>query len=353
VGGNFGIGGINPNLLSPKANIWSATVEEKIGRNFAASVGYSGSHSYNLVGGGNQAGLVSYGQDINAFAGDLFTKPAPSRLNSSFGSIAYAANDRYSNYESVFFDFKGRFSRRGFIDASYTRSESKDDASVYPAEATPSRYYGPSPWDVPNRFSLTFNYELPGLDHGAAGFFTSGWGASGTSIYQTGYPAMVTTTAPFLANCANGNLNTAAPYCSASNPAVSYAPGSGDYNADGDNADYPDVASYHQGNSKSAFLNGVFSSGQFGLPATFGNEGNENANQFRQPNFIETDMNIYKVTRIAEGVDFQVRFEFFNIFNRVNLTGFDSNLADSGGNFGKATSQQLPRNWQLGGRFTF
>ena len=353
VGGNFGIGGINPNLLSPKANIWSATVEEKIGRNFAASVGYSGSHSYNLVGGGNQAGLVSYGQDINAFAGDLFTKPAPSRLNSSFGSIAYAANDRYSNYESVFFDFKGRFSRRGFIDASYTRSESKDDASVYPAEAIPSRYYGPSPWDVPNRFSLTFNYELPGLDHGAAGFFTSGWGASGTSIYQTGYPAMVTTTAPFLANCANGNLNTAAPYCSASNPAVSYAPGSGDYNADGDNADYPDVASYHQGNSKSAFLNGVFSSGQFGSPATFGNEGNENANQFRQPNFIETDMNIYKVTRIAEGVDFQVRFEFFNIFNRVNLTGFDSNLADSGGNFGKATSQQLPRNWQLGGRFTF
>jgi hypothetical protein len=356
VGAEFGIGAINPNLLSPKANIWSATVEQKVGRDFAASVGYAGSHSYNLVGGGNQAGLVSYGTDINAFAGDLFTKPAPSRLNSSFGSIAYANNDRYGNYESVFFDFKGRFARSGFVEASYTRSESKDDAGVYPAESTPSTYYGPSDWDVPNRFSLTFNYEILGLENGkgAAGILSSGWGASGTSIYQSGYPTIINTTAPFAPICKDGtNPSVTKVWCSASNPAVSYAPGSGDYNADGDNADFPDVSSYNEGNSKSAFLNGVFTSSQFSSPATFGNEGNEKANPFRQPNFIETDMNIYKVTRLREGLDFQVRFEFYNLFNRVNLTGFDSNLADSGGNFDKATQQQLPRNWQLGGRFTF
>jgi hypothetical protein len=353
VGAEFGIGAINPNLLSPKANIWSATVEQKIGRDFAASVGYSGSHSYNLVGGGNQAGLVSYGQDINAFAGDLLTRPAPSRLNSSFGAIAYADNNRYGNYESVFFDFKGRFARRGFVDASYTRSESKDDDGVYPAEATPSTYYGPSPWDVPNRFSLSFNYEIPGLESGkgAVGILTSGWGASGTSIYQSGYPAMVNTTASFQANCKTGGLAT--PNCTAANPAVSYISTSGDYNADGDNNDYPDATSYSEGNTKSAFLNGVFTSSQFSSPSTFGNEGNEKPNAFRQPNFIETDTSFYKVTHLTEGIDFQIRFEFFDLFNRVNLTGFDSNLADSGGNFGKATQQQLPRNWQIGGRFTF
>jgi len=50
-------------------------------------------------------------------------------------------------------------------------------------------------------------------------------------------------------------------------------------------------------------------------------------------------------------MNLQLRFEFFNIFNRVNLTHFDNNLAD--GNFGKATAQQLPRNWQIGARFTF
>jgi len=351
VGANAGIGAINPNLKSPKANIWSATFEQKILRNYSAAVGYAGSHSYNVVGGGNQAGVVSYGQDINAFSGDLLTRAAPQRLNSSFGSIAYTDNDRYGNYQSIFVAFKARFARQGFLDTSYTHSVSKDDAGIYPAEIAPKEYYGPSPWDVPNRFSLTANYQIPGKTSagGAVERLTNGWGLSGTSIYQSGYPAMVNSGAPFLGVCASGSLSP----CTAANPAVKYQATSGDYNADGDNNDFPDVQNYHQGNSKEAFLNGVFTAGQFNVPATFGTEGNEKANQFRQPNFIETDLNVYKVTKITERVDFQIRFEFFNIFNRVNLTGFDSNLANLTSTFGKATAQQLPRNWQIGGRLTF
>jgi len=360
VGGNFGIGAINPNLKSPKANIWSATLEQKIGANYSASVGYSGSHGYNMVGGGDQAGIVSYGQDINAFAGDLIehNSLAPTRLNPSFGSIGYTDNNRYSNYESVFFEFKGRLSRRSFIDASYTRSSSKDDASAYPTEADPKTYYGPSPWDVPNRFSLTLNYQLPGLSggHGFAGKLTGGWGVSGTSIFQSGYPIMVWNTNSFQPICQNTAPN-AATCPSAANPIVGLAPNSGDYNADGDTGgvggvglDYPDVSSYHQGTSKQAYLNGMFTAGQFSTPA-LGTEGDEKANQFRSPNFAETDVNFYKDTHITERFVFQLRFEFFNVFNRVNLTGIDQNLPD--GSFGRATAQQLPRNWQIGARLTF
>jgi len=356
VGGNFGIGAINPNLKSPRADIWSLTLERKIGANYSAAMGYSGSHGYHLVGGGDQAGVVSYGQDINAFAGDLIqhNSLSPTRLNPSFGSIGYTDNNRRSNYESVYFELKGRFSRRGFFDASYTRSSSKDDASAYPAEADPNQYYGPSPWDVPNRFSLTLNYQLPGLNNGkgALGRVTGGWGISGTSIAQSGYPAMVWTTASFQGVCASP---TNCP--SAGNPFIGYGPRSGDYNADGDTGgtggvglDYPNVSNYSQGTSKNAFLHGAFAAGQFSQPA-FGSEGNERANQFRSPNFIETDLNFYKDTGLTERVNLQLRFEFFNIFNRVNLTSFDTNLAD--GSFGLATAQQLPRNWQIGARITF
>ena len=356
VGGNFGIGGINPNLKSPKANIWSLTLQRKIANNLAASVGYAGSHGYDMVGGGNQQGIVSYGQDINAFAGDLILNNSlsPKRLNPSFGAITYTDNNRYSNYESVFFELKGRFANRGSFDASYTRSRSQDDASAYPSEANPKQYYGLSPWDVPNRFSLTLNYQLPGLSGGRGfmGRVTGGWGISGTSIFQSGYPAMVWTTASFQPICAGAG---ACP--SAGNPAIGFAPGSGDYNADGDTAgvagvglDYPDTSSYHQSTSKSAFLNGAFSAGQFTQPA-FGTQGNEKANQFRTPNFAGTDLNFYKDTRLTERINFQIRFEFFNIFNRVNLTAFDINQAD--GTFGKATQQQLPRNWQVGAKLTF
>jgi len=369
VGGNFAIGAINPNLKSPKADIWSLAIERKIGANYAASVGYSGSHGYNLVGAGDQAGIVSYGQDINAFADDLIINNslAPTRLNKSFGAINYADNNRHSNYESVYFEFKGRFARNGSFDASYTRSESKDDAAVYPAEANPDQYYGPSPWDAPNRFSLTLNYQLPGLNGSseAVNRLTSGWGISGTSLFQSGYPAMVSTSAGFVGLCADGTVSsTQGSGCPGPSPGkqfVGYGPGSGDFNADGDSVssvasinlvgeDYPDVTSYHQGTSKQAFLTGVFSSGQFALPA-FGTEGNEKPFPFRTPNFEETDVNFYKDTHITERVTFQIRFEFYNIFNRVNLTAFNPNLAS--GAFGKATSQDLPRNWQIGGRLTF
>src|SRR5204863_3376586 len=307
----------------------SSALEHRLGRNLSASVLYSGSHSVNLVGNGNQAGLVSYGVDINSKAGDLLTKPpgaAPTRLNPSFGQVAYADNDRVANYNGVTFDLRGR-TRQLFFDASYTRSSSKDDAGTggtgsgiaYPTATNPHRYYGPSPWDVPHRFSLTFNYELTGTQggQGSLGPLKSGWGASTITILQSGYPLTVWTSAPFTAG--------------------------GDYNADGNNLDYPNVTGYDMRRSQSDYLSGVFSPGQFSVPAP-GTEGNEKTQQFRQPGFAQTDLTVYKTTRLTGRLNFQIRFEFFNLFNHHNLY-LENDLAAGG--FGKAISEQLPRWWQL------
>ena len=327
-GAGLTIGGIDPNIVSPTAYIFAATLEHKIASHFVASVLYSGSHTANLVGFGNASGQVSYGVDINAMPGDLIGKPpnsAPTRLNSSFGQINYTQNDRVGNYNGVTFDVRARV-KRGFFDVSYTRSNSKDDAGRYPTALNPHQYYGASPWDVPNRFSASFNYELPGLNNGAGfvGHATGGWGLSGTSIYQSGYPFTVFNGASFT--------------------------GGGDYNADGDNLDYPNVSSYNQGASKNAFLTGIFAPGQFTTP-TAGTEGNEKSNGFRNPHFVQTDLTVYKNTHITERLNFQVRFEFYNLFNHPNFGNVGSNL--TGGNFGKVTSQTLPRWWQLGGKLTF
>jgi hypothetical protein len=350
---NFPIGGINPNITSPAAAVWSGTLERSFFRNFAASVGYTGSHSYNLVGGGDVAGGVSYGVNINSFAGDLVQSNSftPTRLNPSFGSINYADNNRYGNYDAVIFDVRGRFSH-GFFDASYTHSASKDDAGSYPTSVNPSQYYGPSPWDAPNRFSLVGNYQIQGLNGGKdlVGHLTGGWGITGTSIYQSGYPFTVANTNSFAPVCVN-----AGPCPAPGNQINGLAANSGDYNADGTNFDYPNVGSYTQGTSKSAFLNGVFGNPatqtQFTQPA-IGTEGNERQNGFREPNFIETDAAIYKDNRFKERYNFQIRFEFYNLFNRVNLENVNTNNGDTS-NFGKATGQLLPRWWQIGGRFTF
>ncbi|MBV9183324.1 MAG: TonB-dependent receptor [Acidobacteria bacterium] len=349
-GTNFAIGAINPLLKSPKADIWSLSVERKLGSVFAASVGYSGSHSYDIVSNGNAAGIVSYGVDINVLPGDLITHETlvPSRLNHSFGSITYSANDRYGNYESVYFDFKGRFSR-GYVDFSYTRSQAKDDALNYPDPFNPGRFYGLSNFDVPNRFSLSFNYSLKGLNsgQGAIGRLTGGWGISGTSIFQSGYPLTVSTNASYQPVCANP---VGCP--SLSNPAIGYAPGSGDFNADGNNFDYPDATSYHQSTSNPSWLVGAIPRSDFAVPA-FGSEGNEKPSGFRGPNFYETNVNVYKDTHLSERVNFQLRFELFNLFNRANYAdnAVSVNLPD--GNFGAATGSHEARFWQLGGKISF
>jgi len=319
-GAAFTIGAINPDIESPKTYIWAATLERRIGSHYVASVLYSGSHTDGLASGGNTIGAVSYGTNINALPGDLLNKPpgsAPSRLNSSFGPINYTDNDRVGNYNGITFDFRGRF-RQGFFDVSYTRSSSKDDAGVYPTSVNPHQFYGPSPWDIPNRFSLSFNYQLPG-----SGRLKGGWGVSGTSIYQSGTPFTVFTGASFT--------------------------GGGDYNADGDNLDYPNVTNYGQGTGE-AFLTGIFTPGQFTAPAP-GTNGNEEVNQFRNPNFIQTDLTIYKDTHIGKGVNLQLRFEFYNLFNHPNFASVVNDL--SAGNFGKVSSQTLPRWWQVGVKLWF
>ena len=352
IGQHFSIGGIDPLVKSPKSDIWSVSVQRSLGRIFAATVGYSGSHSYDIVGNGNSTGGVSYGVNVNVLPGDLITHEslAPTGLNPSFGSILYAENNRYGNYNGVFFDLKGRVSR-GFIDASYTRSSSKDDGLAYPSPDNSSQYYAPSNFDVPNRISLSFNYSLKGLNdgQGAVGYLTGGWGISGTSIFQSGYPLTAADFNSYNPVCQNTAVG--APPCpSAANPAVGYAPGSGDYNADGNNLDYPNATSYQQSTNNKAWLTGAIPKTNFATP-TFGSEGNEKPMQFRGPNFFETNANFYKDTPITERINFQFRFELFNVFNRANYANVDANIPD--GSFGAATGSHAARFFQIGGRISF
>ena len=50
-------------------------------------------------------------------------------------------------------------------------------------------------------------------------------------------------------------------------------------------------------------------------------------------------------------MNLQLRFEFFNVLNRVNLTSVDGNLNSS--TFGRSTSTYDPRIIQLGTRLVF
>ena len=178
---------------------------------------------------------------------------------------------------------------------------------------------------------------------------TGGWGLSGTTIFQSGYPLTADNTNSYIPVCQDA-ATTAASCPSVANPAIGYAPGSGDYNADGNNLDYPDALSYKQSTDNKAWVSGAIPKSNFAVPS-FGNEGNEKAMQFRGPNFFETNVNVYKNIPFRERLNFQLRFEFFNLFNRANYANVDYNIPD--GNFGAATGSHEPRFWQVGGRLSF
>lgn len=342
------VGALNPNLRTPVSYIYSGELEHQISGNLIASAAYSGAIGRRLLSGGGQVYNVSYGQDINSLPGDLImhNSRVPTRLNTSFSQVLYTDNDRVSAYNAVIVGLRGRF-HNAFFNGSYTHSSSKDDSQLLPSYINPHQWYAPSNWDVPNRFSLAWNYEVPSVhkESGLIGRVASGWQVNGTAILQAGTPFTVYTNAAF------------APLTNGSGQFVGYAPGSGDYNADGDNFDFPDVASYKYSNNRKSYLTGLFGNthsaalANFPAPSTFGSEGNESFNAFRGPGFAQWDAAFVKNTRIVESANFQLRFELFNLFNRANLNGVDSNLPD--GTFGRSVSQFTPRFLQIGGNLTF
>ena len=243
-------------------------MERQLGPYLAGSIIYSGSHTENLVGNGNQAGVVSYGVNINAQPGDLLDKPLgspPTRLNSSFGPINYADNDRVGNYNGVTFDLRGR--ARGCSSTCHARSSSKDDADLLhghqPAPVLRTVSVGRP------RLSLTANYTFPAYTTGGAVLngLATGWGVSAIGIYQSG-SLLVITDAPFTAG--------------------------GDYNADGDNYDFPDVTYDMRRSLEDYLTNGVFRGTVH--RASPWNDREQKPGQFRQPNFAQTDLAFYKRT---------------------------------------------------------
>jgi hypothetical protein len=66
---------------------------------------------------------------------------------------------------------------------------------------------------------------------------------------------------------------------------------------------------------------------------------------------INIDFSVIKNNAISERVNLQLRFEFFNVLNRVNLRNVNGNLASS--TFGRVTSTFPARQIQLGARLAF
>ena len=85
-------------------------------------------------------------------------------------------------------------------------------------------------------------------------------------------------------------------------------------------------------------------------------------NTFRGPRYFDTDLSLVKqiplsgILHLSEGANLELRANFFNIFNQLNLAPFSfgsSSVTITDPNFGKATAGLAGRVMELQARFRF
>ncbi len=336
------IGGTDANLNIPAIVNYTAGIEHQFGSHITVGANYAGSFARNLPEG--DINTISPNNDINRVTGSyIANKNKLVRPLASFGAINYTRNGNHSHYNAFIATINGRFGSRDTFQASYTRSSVIDYGTQYPDVLAPrSTYAGPANFDIPSHFALSESLKLPGMT-GANALLrsaTNGWVLSGSVILQSGTPFTPITTATFQPTLdANGNV-------------TGLRTGSGDYNGDGYNYDYPNAPTfgYAQPHDRQSYLKGLFPASSFGIP-TLGTEGNELRNRFRGPGYADTDLSLLKSFPVKEWAHAEFRGDAFNLFNRPNLTGFVSDLSNA--NFGKATTAFNARYFQLAARVTF
>jgi len=343
VGVASNVDALDRNMKAPLAVNYVIGVEHQLPWKLVAGASYSGSKSYNGLTGSdvNRCAGCATLTNTGGVIGEAITRP-----NTSFGAITLVNNANAASYNAMILSLRRVVARASF-QASYTLSRAKSyieagtrfdqdtggqnfgtNLSV-PDQHAYFNYYSDANWDVRNRLSFSGSYTLPGLSSGVGKALTSGWELTSIVVAQSGTPYWVIDNRPLTAG--------------------------GDYNADGNNFDIPNTPAHNftGSHSRQAYINGLFTAADFPAP-TPGTEGNLNRNIYRNPGLFQVDASVLKNTHIpwfGEQGSLQLRFDFLNLFNHVNLGGVDPYLGD--GSFGKVTTALAARQLQLGLRVSF
>jgi hypothetical protein len=327
-----------------------AGVERELPKQLVVGLSYSGSYS--------TGGIVA--TNFNRFAGDLIDGKLD-RLNPSFGTMTYVVNSNVIHYNSMIASVRQRLGERLSFQASYTLGHATDyyqggsrsnGVGNVPDPADLKRYRADSSYDIRNHFSASGVYRVPTPFKKSivSRYVLGGWEIGTTAILESGLPYWIVNTAGFNPiRDANGNI-------------TGFRPLSGDYNADGTNFDLPNVPTGLPTKfDRSLFLgaNGgraAMNAADFTAPPV-GTEGNSPRNAFRQQGVVQVNSSVIKNNKLpylGEAANLQLKFEFFNVINRVNLGGINTNPGDP--NFGRILGQNGnagPRVIQIGARVAF
>ncbi len=317
------------NLRTSYTQHWNLSVQQQLGSSTVAELAYVGSKGTKLLAS----------RDINQPP----ARPQQPNLprNPLFGEITQEESSAASNYHSLQARIQQRLSFGLSLLGAYTFGKSIDNASgVFSSTGDPNypqnsfnlaAERGRSGFDVRQRFSLSYSYDLPfgkGKsflgDAGLATTLLSGWQTFGVVTLQTGRPFTIALLPEF------DNSNT------------------GISNLGFLGNDRPNLVG--RGKLDNATPERWFNTAAFAFPP-FGSFGNSGRNILDGPSFKNINFSLVKNTAIKERLTVQFRTEFFNLFNHPNF-GLPDNFAGSP-SFGRVLSAESPRRIQFGLKLLF
>jgi hypothetical protein len=301
---------------------WNLTIEREIVPQWVARAAYVGSASnygrqtFQLNSAVPSAGATTGTTDARRlFAPDL-------------GNLGYYTEDRRSYYHSMQLTMIKRFSQGFTFRGAYTWSKALGD---YNGPVQPWYYpdangfrYGPLDIDHRQRFVMSWVYDLPTVatENAFVKHVINGWQWTGLTEFQTGQPLTFT----------SGRDNSLT-----------------GLNADrailtGQPLEAPAGSDKRIGFNRDAFARNAV--------GTFGDTG---VGIMTGPSQYTWNMGIFKNFRVTERINVQLRSEYFNVFNQVNLANPNTN--HSSGGFGNITSTHAfsgdPRIIQFGLKLLF
>lgn len=371
---------VNPHIKTQYSESWFLNLEHEFVGNWVVELGYVGTEGVNL----------ERLDDINRTKGDLLN-PAHfnklRRINSNFGTLTWVTNGVSSSYNAATAEVRHNMGHNLMILANYRFSKWLDtDSDTQPGQFTDASEpakgaenfnclrceRGHSMFDVPHRFTASISWAPKLVAHrGLLATAANHWELSTITAVQSGRPFSVWNGAPSNLKCDNGGSFTAPDPTSGACPNGTLRNLGGDYNLDGggaifsgyyDRPNAPAAGAVPSSFSQKRFLTGLFNPNVFPTPA-LGQDGTLGRFTYRGPHQINADTALARRFTIHDRTQMQLRFEAFNVLNKVNLYLPQSDLSlalnstngtySTTSSFGKSARAFDARTLQASVKFSF
>ena len=242
--------------------------------------------------------------------------------------------------------------------AAYTIAKGLDDSSGFNDLVNfinPKLSRGLSSTDVHHNFVMSYVWALP-FDRAFQRLpkrLTKGWQVQGITRFATGFPIQMGQSNPVTNPLLCPGLTLATPQPCVGDSSLAGSPSTDMPNLVGpiqkrNPRDTPGTFTYFD---QSAFVaTSCFFTGTTPSPDC-GTFGTANRRFFHGPGFNNTDFGIQKTIPVTESKLFEIRGEFFNIFNHAQFMNPSGDI--SSGSFGNITSARDPRIGQVSAKFVW